>query len=149
MQNRLMFHPSLRLKPDAWLEPRASWFSFFYPAEERIGWYGDIQLLCREEDYQNVLDVVPCSTTPDANGNGRICALAGSDLDDYRTRVRTWLAQYDEFGGLRKGVPVPTFNKLESRSTTPPNVTAGPAAPKRAPWCGQKLSVYLRRGKPE
>lgn len=145
--DRLRLHPALRSYPDSWLEPRMSWYSFFYPAEERISQMGDIQpgLLCRDVDYQNVLDQVPCPTGPDANGRGRYCALAGADLDAYREKVREWLACFDESGRQIK----PWNAGAAAPVTVEQKIVAGPTPPKRAPWFGQKLAIYLRRGRPD
>lgn len=128
--NRFEFHPALRSYDESWLSMRSGWFNFFFPANERIGWWGDIQLRCREQDYQHVLDTVPCPTTPDANGNGRYCALVGSDLDAYRLQVRLWLECFDEAGKQIAGYVAPA----PIQPTVNDNITIGPKPSKRAAW---------------
>ena len=140
---RSEFHPHLRRFDDTYLEMRSSWFNFFFPAAERISWWGDIQLRCREEDYQHVLNVVPCATTTDANGNGRYCALAGADLDAYRVEVARWLSCFNE-----RGEQIKTWIPRDVHVTVEPTIVAGPAPIKQKASLGEKLSRYLRRGKP-
>lgn len=140
MINRFLHHPALRSKPDGWLLQRTSFLiKFFFPVDEQIGWYGDIQLYCRQQDYQNVLDEVPCATS-EYKGY-RACALEGADLDQYRTRVQVWLNQFDEMGNRLIGAPKPKFTKLEN--STPPSITAGPVEP-----VGSKLTRWMRGGRP-
>lgn len=37
-----LLHPELRSKPKEWNMSRGGWFNFFFPAEERINWYGNM-----------------------------------------------------------------------------------------------------------
>lgn len=87
--------------PESYLASRSGWFNFFYPAEERIAWYGDVLLYCRRADYQALMDAVPCETS--TYKGYRACALEGEDLDLYRLRVKAWLEQFDENGQPKKG----------------------------------------------
>lgn len=87
------FHPELRKLSFPYLVSRSSWWNIFYPAKERIHWFGDVRLRCTDALYQDVLDKVPCPTCPDDNGNGRICALKGKELDEYRKEVEAWLGR--------------------------------------------------------
>lgn len=130
MLDRKLFHPALRAMDEDFLATRSAWYSFFYPADERISWAGDIQLYCRDVDYQAILDAVPCVTTTDANGNGRYCGLAGADLDAYRTQVQFWLRQFDDSGRPIYGAEPPPMKPIEP--TVPPKVVAGPT--KIAKW---------------
>ena len=102
MVNRWEFHPELRSYPDDFLSQRSSWLNFFWPAEERIAWYGDVRLRCRKQDYQSVLDVVPGAVTV-GEGEDRTTAPNWGGLDDYRLAVAAWLAGFDESGRPLKG----------------------------------------------
>lgn len=126
---RQLLHPALRRMPMDWVVHRASWYSFLFPAEERILFMGDVRLYCRDQDYQNVLDCVPCPTTTDANGNGRYCALAGSDLDAYRLEVERWVKCFDDAGNQ-----VSDWRPKQIKQSVEPTVVAGPRLPRRAPW---------------
>ena len=141
--NRHLYHPHLRSKDDDWLSSRSSWLSFFYPFEDRIGWAGDIQLYCRPADYQHVLDSVPGA--PFVNdGLQRKIHPNWPGLDDYREQVRKWLACFDE-----QGRQIRDWKPLSVPTTVEPTIAAGPQPVKRAPWFGQKLSLYMKRGKPD
>ena len=137
--NRYLFHPHLRSKDDAWLSSRSSWLNFFYPAEDRINWAGDIQLYCRPADYQHVLDSVPGALVVN-DGLQRKIHPNWDGLDAYREQVRKWLACFDEQGRqIKEWVPL-------NVPTTEPTATAEP--PKRAVWFNDKLGLWMRRGKP-
>jgi len=92
------FHPALRDKPQGYLALASSSWNFFWPvAADRINWYGDVQLRCREQDYQDLIDNGP----PVRAGNvyrgevrQRRIIAEGQELDDYRAALRKWLEQF-------------------------------------------------------
>jgi hypothetical protein len=125
--DRKLFHPALRTYPDHILASRSGWWNFFLPREDRINWYGDVQLYCDDASYQLLMDDVPCPTS-EYKGY-RACSLEGRALDEYRERVKEWLSQYDEQGKL-----------IDDARKNPP------AGAKPAGYA--KLALWMRRGKP-
>ena len=70
----------------------------FFPRDKLIHWYGDVQLRCREQDYQDLIDNGP----PVRAGNiyrgevrERRIVADGQELDDYRAALKKWLTQFD------------------------------------------------------
>ena len=135
--DRKLFHPALRTYPDHILASRSGWWNFFLPREDRINWYGDVQLYCDDAAYQRLMDDVPCATS-DWRGY-RACALEGQDLDDYRMQVKTWLSQFDLDGKRIYGAEVPPMVPIEPK--VQPTIAAGPVGL-------TKLAMWMRRGKP-
>ena len=95
---REQFAPSLRDKSSGYLSLATSWMNFILPEAQRINWYGDVQLYCTEDAYQEILTIGPKVRTVSVfrgeDAQRRISA-EGQELDDYRVELRKWLTQFD------------------------------------------------------
>ena len=95
MPDRLQFHPELRKYADIYLITHGNWLNWIYPFEERIYWYGDVQLRCTEPLYEKLWrhDVPPPALI-----DGQPPRMEAELIEQWRADVRKWLAGFDVNG---------------------------------------------------
>ena len=65
MVQRELFHPDLRQLDEGYLAHRSAWYSFFFPQDQRILWYGDCKRSDGDRGYGMYMTVAQYALWPD------------------------------------------------------------------------------------